>query len=47
MNRPERSVAVKRRAIELGFAGVGIATLEPSRHADDLDRWLVALGGAR
>src|SRR6266704_6273069 len=42
MNRPLRSVAVKRRAMELGFAGVGIATLEPSRHADDLDRWLAA-----
>src|SRR5438874_8839790 len=28
--------------MELGFAGVGIATLEPNRHADDLDRWLAA-----
>ena len=42
MNRPERSVVLKRRAMELGFAGVGIATLEPNRHADDLDRWLAA-----
>src|ERR1041385_7221953 len=28
--------------MELGFAGVGIATLERNRHADDLDRWLAA-----
>ena len=42
MNSPAGNLAVKRRAMELGFAGVGIATLERNRHADDLDRWLAA-----
>ncbi|HKW39660.1 MAG TPA: tRNA epoxyqueuosine(34) reductase QueG [Gemmatimonadales bacterium] len=37
-----RTVAVKRRAIELGFAAVGVASLEPSAHATELDRWLAA-----
>ena len=36
------TVAVKRRARELGFDAVGIATLEPNAHAADLDRWLAA-----
>jgi epoxyqueuosine reductase len=35
-------VEVKRRALELGFDAVGIASLEPSAHADELDRWLAA-----
>src|SRR5438132_7000206 len=34
------TVAVKRRAEALGFDAVGIATLEPNVHADDLDAWL-------
>src|SRR2546426_8886763 len=36
------TVAVKRRALELGFDAVGIATLEPNTHADELDAWLAA-----
>ena len=36
------SVEVKRRALELGFDAVGIATLEPNAHAAELDRWLAA-----
>ena len=36
------TVAVKRRALELGFDGVGIASLEPSAHGDELDQWLAA-----
>ena len=38
----EQTVAVKRRALELGFDAVGIATLEPSAHAAELDQWLAA-----
>src|SRR5881296_1462629 len=34
------TVAVKRRALELGFDAVGIATLEANAHAAELDRWL-------
>ena len=37
-----RTVAVKRRALELGFDAVGVATLEANPHADELDRWLAA-----
>ena len=37
-----RSVEVKRRALELGFDAVGIATLEANAHAAELDRWLAA-----
>jgi epoxyqueuosine reductase len=36
------SVAVKRRAVELGFDAVGIASLEPNPHARELDQWLDA-----
>src|SRR2546428_7561456 len=36
------TVAVKRRALDLGFDAVGIATLEPNTHADELDAWLAA-----
>src|SRR5881296_3207944 len=36
------TVAVKRRALELGFDAVGIATLEANAHAAELDRWLTA-----
>jgi epoxyqueuosine reductase len=36
------SVAVKRRAVELGFDAVGIASLEPNPHARELDAWLDA-----
>jgi epoxyqueuosine reductase len=37
-----RTLAVKRRALELGFDAVGIASLEPNGHAAELDRWLQA-----
>jgi epoxyqueuosine reductase len=37
-----RTVAVKRRALELGFDAVGVASLERNGHADELDRWLAA-----
>jgi len=33
---------VKRRALEIGFDAVGVASLERNGHADDLDRWLAA-----
>ena len=36
------AVAVKRRGLALGFDAIGIATLEPSAHADELDQWLDA-----
>ena len=36
------TVAVKRRAIDIGFDAVGVASLEPSAHADELDQWLAA-----
>ena len=36
------SVEVKRRGLALGFDAVGIATLEPSAHAAELDQWLAA-----
>src|SRR3989449_11074762 len=35
-----RTVEMKRRALDLGFDAVGIATLEPNAHAAELDRWL-------
>lgn len=38
----QRTVALKRRAIDLGFTAVGVASLEPNGHADELDRWLSA-----
>ncbi|PYO27574.1 MAG: tRNA epoxyqueuosine(34) reductase QueG [Gemmatimonadetes bacterium] len=45
-NRPgetsRRTVAAKRRALELGFDAVGVASLESNAHADDLDQWLAA-----
>jgi epoxyqueuosine reductase len=34
------TVEVKRRATELGFTAVGIASLEPNAHAAELDAWL-------
>ena len=42
MNPVERGVEVKRRGTALGFAAVGIATLEGNAHAAELDRWLAA-----
>ena len=36
------TVAVKRRALEMGFDAVGVASLEPNAHADELDQWLDA-----
>ena len=36
------TVELKRRALDLGFDAVGIATLEPSARATELDRWLAA-----
>ena len=35
-------VALKRRALELGFDAVGVAPLEPNAHAGELDAWLAA-----
>jgi len=40
------STAVKQRALDLGFAAAGIASLEPNAHAAELDRWLAAGYGA-
>lgn len=37
-----KTVAVKRRALELGFDAVGVASLEPNEHAGELDQWLAA-----
>jgi epoxyqueuosine reductase len=42
MNPVERGVEVKRRGTGLGFAAVGITTLEGNAHAAELDRWLAA-----
>lgn len=36
------TIELKRRALGLGFDAVGIATLEPSARATELDRWLAA-----
>jgi len=36
------SVELKRRALEMGFNAVGVASLEPNAHAAELDRWLAA-----
>ena len=41
----QRAVALKRRATELGFDAVGIATLERNAHAAELDRWEVVRRG--
>src|SRR5438067_353562 len=35
-------VALKRRALQMGFDAVGVAALEPNAHAAELDRWLAA-----
>src|SRR5205085_12277741 len=37
-----RTVALKRRGLELGFDAVGVASLERSAHDDELDQWLAA-----
>ena len=37
-----RTAAVKRRALELGFNAVGIATLEPSAYSDAFAEWLAS-----
>ena len=42
MNAVERSVELKRRGTTLGFAAVGITTLERNAHAAELDGWLAA-----
>ncbi len=36
------TVELKRRALEMGFDAVGVASLEPNAHAAELDRWLAA-----
>jgi epoxyqueuosine reductase len=36
------TVEVKRRAHQLGFDAVGVASLEPNEHAAELERWLAA-----
>jgi len=38
----ERSAAVKRRAVELGFNAAGVTALGPNPHGTDLARWLAA-----
>ncbi len=38
----EQTVAVKRRALEIGFDAVGVASLEANAHARELDAWLGA-----
>jgi epoxyqueuosine reductase len=35
-------IAIKHRALELGFSAAGIARLDRNPHAADLDRWLAA-----
>lgn len=40
MNASERAFLVKERALELGFAAVGIADLSPNSHGEQLRRWL-------
>jgi len=42
VNASSRSVELKRQALAMGFAAVGIATLEKNAHAAELDRWLAA-----
>jgi len=37
-----RTVELKRRALEMGFDAVGVASLEPNAHAGELDHWLAA-----
>ena len=41
MSGPSRE-AIRAEALRIGFAACGFATLEPSRRADALDRWLAA-----
>lgn len=41
MRGPSRE-AIRAEALRIGFAACGFATLEPSRRADALDRWLAA-----
>ncbi len=36
------TVELKRRALEMGFNAVGVASLEPNAHAAELERWLAA-----
>src|SRR5206468_46838 len=36
------TVELKRRALEMGFNAVGVASLEPNGHAGELDAWLAA-----
>jgi epoxyqueuosine reductase len=36
------TVALKRRALDMGFDAVGVASLEANAHADELDQWLAA-----
>jgi epoxyqueuosine reductase len=36
------TVEVKRRAVDMGFDAVGVASLEANAHADELDQWLAA-----
>src|SRR5436190_23151212 len=36
------TVELKRRALEMGFDAVGVASLEPNAHAAELDHWLAA-----
>jgi epoxyqueuosine reductase len=42
MTPGERSAQLKRRGVALGFGAIGVASLEPSAHGAELDRWLAA-----
>jgi len=42
MTAVEEAVELKRRALSLGFASIGIAPLEPNPHASEFDAWLDA-----
>src|SRR2546425_3960948 len=42
MNPVQNSVEVRRRGEALGFDAIGVASLERTPHADELDRWLAA-----
>jgi epoxyqueuosine reductase len=40
VNQYDRALAIKERALELGFSAVGIADLRPNSHGEHLLRWL-------
>ena len=42
MNPVEQSAELKRRGMALGFEAVGVTSLEPNAHAEQLEHWLEA-----